>query len=207
MSPKSRGRPPGRGRKRTGNRGPSQRSGPGGIVRAPGGLYAAEPIAEEGEVADYLLGDPDPGDRRSWAVPPAHGVYRGMELERLDPDDEDQLTFLLEAHHPEMAEALELHEEMVTASGDVINPTMHVLLHTVVAKQILADDPPQTWQAVQRLAGLGYDWHNVMHMISELVSNDLWHAQAEGQAFDLADYLRRLAELPGDWPSPEELGL
>ena len=24
--------------------------------------------------------------------------------------------------------------------------------------------------------------------------------------FDLADYVRRLAELPGDWPPPEELG-
>ena len=158
-------------------------------------------------MAAYLLGDPVPGDRRSWAAPPAHGLYRGLELEELDPDDEDQLTFLLEAHHPELADALSQHEEMVTASGDVINPTMHVLLHVVVAQQILAEDPPQTWQAVQRLAGLGYDWHNVMHMISELVSNDLWQAQAEGRAPDPADYVRRLGELPGDWPSPEELGL
>jgi hypothetical protein len=42
---------------------------------------------------------------------------------------------------------------------------LHVTLHQVIANQILADDPPETWQTVQRLAGLGYDWHNVMHLI------------------------------------------
>jgi hypothetical protein len=30
-------------------------------------------------------------------------------------------------------------------------------MHQVVANQLLADDPPETWQTVQRLAGLGYD--------------------------------------------------
>ncbi len=34
----------------------------------------------------------------------------------------------------------------------------------------------------------------------------VWNALAEKRPFDRADYLRRLAELPGDWPSPEELG-
>ena len=202
MSPKSRGRPPGRGRKRPGNKGPSQRGGPAGIVRSPGGLFADE--AEE--ISDYTLDDPAPGDRRSWAAPPAHGTFRGLDLEQLNPDDDDQLEFLLEARHPEMADALEQHEEMVTESGDTINPTLHVLLHVVAAKQILADDPPETWQAAQRLAGLGYDWHNVMHMISEQVADDLWRAQAEKRPFDREDYTRRLAALPGDWPSPEELG-
>jgi hypothetical protein len=28
---------------------------------------------------------------------------------------------------------------------------------------------------------------------------------ARRQPFDRADYVRRLAELPGDWPPPEEL--
>jgi len=76
----------------------------------------------------------------------------------------------------------------------------------VVANQILADDPPETWQTVQRLAGLGYDWHNVMHLIMGPVTAAVWSALAEKQPFDRADYLRRLAELPGDWPPPEELG-
>ena len=38
-------------------------------------------------------------------------------------------------------------------------------MHQVVVDQLLADDPPETWQTVQRLVGLGYDWRNIMHMI------------------------------------------
>lgn len=56
------------------------------------------------------------------------------------------------------------------------------------------------------LAGLGYDWHNVMHLIMGPVTEAVWNALAEKRPFDRADYLRQLAELPGDWPSPQELG-
>jgi Domain of unknown function (DUF1841) len=140
-------------------------------------------------------------------VPPGHGTYQGLDLERLDPDDEDERTFLLEAQHLEMAEALERHEEMTGADGEPMNPTLHVTLHQVVANQLLADDPPETWHAVQRLAGLGYDWHNVMHLVMGPVAEAFYETMAEKRPFDRADYVRRLAELPGDWPPPEELGL
>ena len=159
------------------------------------------------ETTDCWFDEPVPGDRRSWAVPPGHGTYQGLELERLDLDDEHERTFLLEAQHPEMEEALEAHEEMITESGETINPTLHVALHGLIANQLLNDDPPETWQTVQRLAGLGYDWHNVMHMIMELVSQDFYRVMAEKRPFDRADYVRRLDELPGDWPPPEEIGL
>ena len=158
------------------------------------------------EDTDCWFDEPLPGDRRSWAVPPGHGSYQDLDLERLDPDNEDERTFLLEAQHLDMAEALERHEEMTGADGEPFNPRLHVTLHQVVANQILADDPPETWQTVQRLAGLGYDWHNVMHLIMGPVTEAVWNTLAEKRPFDRADYLRRLAELPGDWPPPEELG-
>jgi len=47
-----------------------------------------------------------------------------------------------------MAEALERHEEMTGADGEPFNPQLHVTLHQVIANQILADDPPETWQTV-----------------------------------------------------------
>ena len=193
MSPKSRGRPPGRGR--------SRRPAPGrrAARRLPG------PDAEE--ITDCWFDDPLPDDRRSWAVPPGHGTYQGLDLDRLDPDDEDQRTFLLEAQHLDMAEALKRHEEMPGPDGKPVNPTLHVALHAMIANQLLADEPPETWQTVQRLAGLGYDWHNVMHLIMGPVTDAVYGALSERQPFDRADYVRRLAELPGDWPPPEELGL
>ena len=63
----------------------------------------------------------------------------------------------------------------------------------VVASQLLADDPPGTWQAVPWLSALGYDWHNVMHMIAVVVSDDLYRAGQEHRQFDSGDYARRLA--------------
>ena len=99
---------------------------------------------------------PLPGVRRDWAVPPRRGTYQGLDLARLDPDDEDERTLLLEAQHLDMAEALEQHEEMTGPDGEPMNPRLHVTLHLIVANQLMADDPPETWQTVQRLAGLGY---------------------------------------------------
>ena len=196
VSPKSRGRPPGRGRSSKAGR----RSASGHRPIRGLSTWQAE------QTTDWF-DEPLPGDRRSWAVPAGHGTYRELDLKLLNPDDEDERGFLLEAQHPEMARALERHEEITTASGEPMNPRLHVTLHTVVANQLLADDPPETWQTVQRLAGLGYDWHNVMHMNMELVNEDIDRAMAEKRPFDRADYIRRLNALPGDWPPPEELGL
>ena len=196
MSPKSRGRPPGRGRSRKPGRRPASGRRTIGDVSA----------WHDEETTDCWFDEPLPGDRRSWAVPPGHGTYQGLDLERLDPGDEHERTFLLEAQHLEMEEALQAHEEMITESGETINPTLHVALHGVIANQVLNNEPPETWQTVQRLAGLGYDWHNVMHMIMGPVSAFLYQAMTAKQPFDREVYRRQLNELPGDWPSPEEIG-
>jgi len=193
MSPKSRGRPPGRGRSRKVSR---RRVG-----GRPGGVSAWR----DEETTDCWFDEPIPGDRRSWAVPPGHGIYQGLDLELLDPDDENERAFLLKAQHPELDGALERHEEIITASGDSMNPMMHIALHGLIANQILRDDPPETWQTVQRLAGFGYDWHDVMHMIMGPVSSFL-HQAMTGTPFERDVFRRQLNELPGDWPPPEEPG-
>lgn len=196
MSPKSRGRPPGRGRSRKTSRHPASGRRPAGGVSA----WQAE------ETTDCWFDDPLPGNRQSWAIPPGHGTYRGLDLELLDPDDEHERTFLLEAQHLDWEEALERHEEITDASGETVNPTLHVALHGVIANQLLADEPPETWQTVQRLAGLGYDWHNVMHMVMGPVSSFLYQAMTAKRPFDHEEYRRQLNELPGDWPPPSSAG-
>ncbi len=132
--------------------------------------------------------------------------YQGLDLELLDPDDENELTFLIEARHTQLEDALRSDEDVIV-DGVPFSPRLHVAMHQVVANQLLADDPPEKWQTVQRLIGLGYDWHNVMHMIAALVSNGLHRAMTEHRPFDARDYARRLNELPGGWPSPAALGL
>ena len=154
------------------------------------------------ETTDCWFDEPGPADRRSWAVPRAHGIYQELDLELLDPGNEDERTFLIEAQHPEFADALRGDEDVVV-DGEPVNPRLHVAMHQIVANQLLADDPPGTWQTVQRLDGLGYDWHNIMHMIASLVSEDVYRSLKEHRQPDPADYARRLNELPGDWPPPE----
>ena len=185
MSPKSRGRPPGRGRKKR----------PAGRGTSASHLRVVRPAQ------DCWFDDPVPGDRRSWVMPPAHGTYRGLELEALKPEDDDHLLILLEAYHPELQDALRAGEDL-QVDGEPVNPRLHLLMHQSVARQLLDDDPPETWQAVRRLAGLGYDWHNITHMIAALVTENAWRAQAEQTPFDPEEYVRQLAELPGDWPAP-----
>lgn len=127
-----------------------------------------------------------------------------MDLELLDPDDDDELMVLIEARHEEYYDALNGDRDVI-ADGEPVSPRLHVAMHHAVARQILADDPPQAWQAVQRLAGLGYDWHGIMHMIASLVAEDVRTAIAEQRQPDPAGYARRLDQLPGDWPPPGTL--
>ena len=136
-------------------------------------------------------------------MPAGHGSHQGLDLERLDPADEDDRVFLLEALHPEFEDALRDDEEVVVA-GEQVSPRLHITLHQIVANQLLDDNPPEAWQTVQRLTALGYDWHNIMHMIARLVSDDIYQAMSGRKPFDPGDYARRLSELPGDWPPPRK---
>lgn len=154
------------------------------------------------DATDCWFDEPVAGDRQSWAMPSGHGRYRDIELKFLDPADEDELMMLLEARHAELGEALESGDEMIV-DGEPFSPRLHLAMHQIVANQLLAEDPPETWQTVRRLADMGYDWHNIMHMIARVVSDDLYGAIKESREMDPADYARRLQRLPGDWPPPQ----
>jgi hypothetical protein len=93
----------------------------------------------------------------------------------------------------------------VIAGGGPLSPRLHLATHQVVANQLLADDPPKTWQTAQRLAGPGHDWHNIMHMIAAVAGDDVYRAMKQHRPFDPGDYARRLNELPGGWPPPQAL--
>jgi hypothetical protein len=202
VSPRSRGRPPGRGRRRQPGARPAGRPGLSGPAARP----ATGSAGQAGQAAGCWFDEPSPGGRQSWAVPSGQGTYRGLDLELLDPTDDDELGLILEAMHPEYWDALARHEQVVADNGEPVDPTLHVTLHQVVARQILSGEPAETWHTVQRLAGMGYDWHNVMHMIAAVVGQDIYHAVKEHRTFDRADFVRRLDELPGDWPPPHSLG-
>ena len=55
-----------------------------------------------GETTDCWSTSPAPLTGALGLVPPAHGIYRGLDLELLDPGNEDERMLLIEAQHPEL---------------------------------------------------------------------------------------------------------
>jgi hypothetical protein len=85
--------------------------------------------------------------------------------------------------------------------GEPVSLRLHVTVHQIVARQILACDPPRHG-TVQRLAALGSDWHTIMHMIAGLVTEDINAAMAEHRQPDPESYARGLEQLPAGCTAP-----
>ncbi|MFG3440768.1 hypothetical protein ACGF0J_26235 [Nonomuraea sp. NPDC047897] len=88
--------------------------------------------------------------RRVFAFPFLQGVHNGVTLDDLNPADEADRRTLLEMDHvgPVDEEHLAWHEEIAT--------------------RLWEGDPPQLWEAAQRLLDLGHDRHDVLHVLIEI---------------------------------------
>jgi hypothetical protein len=70
------------------------------------------------------------------------------------------------------------------------------ILVEVVAKQILADDPPEVWTAAQRLLAAGQDRARVLRQLVLALIDPLERSLATESDFSVEDYRDRLAALP-----------
>ena len=134
-------------------------------------------------------------NRRTWVLPPLTGTFDDVDLEFVDPADDDDRWVLVAAEHPEFHAAVDAGEREIMVDGQVINPALHLTLHEAVAKQIWDDDPPEVGLAAQRLTALGYDRHAVLHMLMSAISDEAWHA-LRGEDVDERTFSARLAALP-----------
>jgi len=149
-----------------------------------------------------LIGPPsDDAARRAFAAPPRSGTFRGLDLSLLDPQDRDERHLLIEAEHPELAEALEADDEVAVVGADEVNPRLHITLHEIVAEQLWEDDPPEAWQTARRLLAAGYERHEIFHMLGSALVPQLWQALHERRPADPDEYIRALSGLPGSWES------
>jgi hypothetical protein len=144
-----------------------------GVYRDPASL-GLEP-----EMVSRLLpdGDLEALARRLFAFPLLHGSYRGTDLARLNPANPADRRLLLEAYH----------EDIQVGPAD----TEHLDQHVALADRLWRGDPPELWDAAQRMLDLGESRHTVLH---ELISAI---ASAEPAEADIAD---ALAELPAEGP-------
>lgn len=131
----------------------------------------------------------DNEDRRRWVFPSAAHTT----------PDQDARRLLIEAEHPELGEALRSDREALV-EGKPINPGMHIAIHEIVANQIWDHDPPETWQNAKRLMDLGFDRHEVLHMLASVVAKHTFYSLRERTLFDREQFASDLASLP---ESPE----
>jgi hypothetical protein len=139
----------------------------------------------------------DAEERRRFAAPPAPGVFDDVALALLDPADPDARSFLIRAEHSELAGALE-HEDDEVDVGDV-NPRLHLTIHEIIATQLWEDDPPEVWQTAKRLIAVGYERHEILHMLGSALTTGIWNVLSERRPAGPDRYLRALAALPASW--------
>jgi hypothetical protein len=148
----------------------------------------------------------DEAARRAFALPPLPPdatLGEDIVLEWLNPEDEDERRMLIRAAHPEMHEALEAGEDEIVIGGQAVNIGMHMAVHDMVAAQLWDDEPPEVWQTAQRLTKVGFDHHEVLHMLGSAMTPQLLAALHDERPYDREEHLAALAALPGDWPLPD----
>jgi hypothetical protein len=139
------------------------------------------------------------------AIPPldAHARKRAADqdwdLSLLDPTDPDERSVLIRLAHPALDDAIERGDEELTVEGRVMNPRLHLMIHEVVATQIIDGDPPDVFDTAKRLIAEGRDRHDVLHMLGSTVSEQIWSATHGRGPYDRAAHVAALAALPGSW--------
>ncbi|WP_219413227.1 DUF1841 family protein [Pseudonocardia nigra] len=159
---------------------------------APGGAPADVYIA--GVDLDGLdaYGLRDLIERRFFAMPFGTAKIGDEYFAHLDPSDPDDRAVLIRGEHPEY------HDAPADPDPDVVggvNPRLHVAVHEIVANQLWDDDPPEAWQAAQRLLESGMDRHDALHAIGEVLVTHL-HGVLTGRGpTNVAAYVTALKEL------------
>ena len=148
------------------------------------------PIRDGGGSSDEM--------RRAFAVQTPRGTFDGLELALLDPADDDDRALLVRAEHPELAQAIERGDQEIVVDDQAIDPTLHLTIHEIVAKQLWDDDPPEVWQTASRLLGAGYERHEILHMLGWAFAANVRAAFEENDPGD-SGYVRALALLPTSW--------
>jgi hypothetical protein len=94
--------------------------------------------------------------RRAFAFPVLEGWHSGSDLSILDPADPRDRRALLAADHA------------TPAPGGV---GRHIERHLVLADRLWRGDPPDLWEAAQRLLDAGQDRHLVLHALMAVLDH------------------------------------
>jgi hypothetical protein len=108
---------------------------------------------------------------------------------------EDEALSIALRDHPQWRQQWEdgtLPDEVVGKHGAPMSPCLHIMVHTIVERQLSADEPEGVVAIAQDLEELRVPRHDIRHEIGSAVANQLWYMEKEGCPFDERRYLADL---------------
>ncbi len=115
------------------------------------------------ELVNRLLpdGDLEALARRTFAFPLLAGRHGGLDLAALDPADPADRRRLLEAGHGTGSQRGEGRH------GTRRDASTHIDRHVALADRLWRGEPPELWEAAQRLLDLGTERHEALHVLMD----------------------------------------
>jgi hypothetical protein len=132
-------------------------------------------------------------DRRVFTMPHYGTTIGDQDFDRLNPADPDERGLLIQGEHPEFHAYVD--DPSWDGEIDGINPRFHLTMHEVIANQLWDNDPPEVWQAAERLREHGMDRHDILHKLAAVMAEHMHPTLVSGEQFDTDAYRRALGGL------------
>jgi hypothetical protein len=139
----------------------------------------------------------DEGHRRRFVADPDALAALDLKLEQLS--DPDVRAVVIRHEHPEFEQAMKAGRREVEGSDGPMNPRLHLTMHEIVATQPWDDSPPEVWDTAVRLLDVGYERHEILHMLARPVSEQISGALHAERPYDHERHAAALHALPGSW--------
>jgi uncharacterized protein DUF1841 len=136
-------------------------------------------------------------DQKQFVAEPEVLAALGVSVEELA--DPDVRSLVIRREHPEFGDALRTGLKEIDVGDGPVNPRLHLAMHEVVATQLWDDSPPEVWETAVRLLDAGYERHEILHMLSRPVADQVWGALHDEQPYDEERHVAALRALPGPW--------
>lgn len=119
----------------------------------------------------------------------------GTEIAEMD----ERIAFVM-GMHPEF-DLIWAQGEMMSSivqeiNGQIVNPLVHTVLHTIVDKQIISESPEFVVETYRRLTNEGIEEHDALHVIISVFA-DIYFSSVRrgGGQFDHLEYESRLEQV------------
>lgn len=137
---------------------------------------------------EHLDDAPEALERRKFAMPYGGTRIGDEDYPHLNRNDVDDRQILMLGEHPDFHTSFE--DEVRGSSRRV-----HITMDTAVVNQLWDDNPPETWEAAQRLRSAGVERLDIIHKIAEVLIRHMFPVLKYQAPFDQVAYRTELRSL------------